>query len=48
MSFEISKIIKTNCCFKKRVYLQETYLKKNSKKNSKVSSITFSRRNIFK
>ena len=48
MNFEISKIIKTNCYFKKRGYLHETYLKKNSKKNFKFSLITFSRRNIFK
>ena len=35
MNIEISKIIKTNCCFDKRGYLQEIYLKKNSKKNFK-------------
>ena len=48
MNIEISKIIKTNCCFDKRGYLQEIYLKKNSKKNFKFSLITFSRRNVFR
>ena len=48
MSLEIPKIIKTNCYYDKRGYLQEIYLKKNLKKNFKVSLITFSRRNVFR
>ena len=35
MSLEIPKIIKTNCYYDKRGYLQEIYLKKNLKKNLK-------------
>ena len=48
MSLEIPKIIKTNCYYDKRGYLQEIYLKKNLKKNFKFSLITFSRRNVFR
>ena len=48
MSFEIPKIIKTNCHYDKRGYLQEIYLKKNLKKDFKFSLITFSRRNVFR
>ena len=48
MSLEIPKIIKANCYFDKRGYLQEIYLKKNLKKNFKFSLITFSRRNVFR
>ena len=48
MSLEIPKIIKTNCYYDKRGYLQEIYLKKNLKKNFKFSFITFSRRNVFR
>ena len=48
MSFEIPKIIKTNCHYDKRGYLQEIYLKKNLKKNFKFSFITCSRRNVFR
>ena len=48
MSIEIPKIIKANCYYDKRGYLQEIYLKKNLKKNFKFSLITFSRRNVFR
>ena len=48
MSLEIPKIIKANCYYDKRGYLQEIYLKKNLKKNFKFSLITFSRRNVFR
>ena len=48
MSLEIPKIIKTNCYYDKRGYLQEIYLKKNLKKNFKFSLITSSRRNVFR
>ena len=48
MSFEIPKIIKANCYYDKRGYLQEIYLKKNLKKNFKFSFITCSRRNVFR
>jgi dTDP-4-dehydrorhamnose 3,5-epimerase len=48
MSLEIPKIIKANCYYDKRRYLQEIYLKKNLKKNFKFSLITFSRRNVFR
>ena len=48
MSLEIPKIIKTNCYYDKRGYLQEIYLKKNLKKNFKFSLITFSRKNVFR
>jgi len=48
MSLEVPKIIKANCYYDKRGYLQEIYLKKNLKKNFKFSLITFSRRNVFR
>ena len=48
MSLEIPKIIKANCYYDKRGYLQEIYSKKNLKKNFKFSLITFSRRNVFR
>ena len=48
MSLEVPKIIKANCYYDKRGYLQEIYLKKNLKKNFKFSFITFSRRNVFR
>ena len=48
MSIEIPKIIKRNCHYDKRGYLQEIYLKKKEKKVFKFSLITSSKKNVFR
>ena len=48
MSIQIPKIIRTNCFYDRRGYLQEIYLKKNLRENFKFSLITFSKKNVFR
>ena len=48
MSIEIPKIIKRNCHYDKRGYLQEIYLKRKEKKIFKFSLITSSKKNVFR
>ena len=48
MSIEIPKIIKRNCHYDKRGYLQEIYLKKKEKKVFNFSLITSSKKNVFR
>ena len=48
MSIKIPKIIRTNCFYDRRGYLQEIYLKKNLRENFKFSLITFSKKNVFR
>ena len=48
MSIETPKIIRRNCHYDKRGYLQEIYLKKKEKKIFKFSLITSSKKNVFR
>ena len=48
MSMETPKIIRRNCHYDKRGYLQEVYLKKKEKKVFKFSLVTSSRKNVFR
>ena len=48
MSIETPKIIKRNCHYDKRGYLQEIYLKRKEKKIFKFSLITSSKKNVFR
>ena len=48
MSIETPKIIRRNCHYDRRGYLQEIYLKKKEKKIFKFSLVTFSKRNVFR
>ncbi len=48
MSIEIPKIIRRNCHYDKRGYLQEVYLKKKEKKIFSFSLVTSSKKNVFR
>tara|TARA_B100001123_G_C14923273_1_gene872651 strand:- start:5 stop:517 length:513 start_codon:yes stop_codon:yes gene_type:complete len=48
MSIETPKIIRRNCHYDKRGYLQEIYLKKKEKKIFKFSLVTSSKKNVFR